>query len=231
MGNPTPTEGGSLGKKVLRWLAIYLLIPGTVAATPAAICSGPQWWAHLTAAISRSPADGSTESTAPAGPDPMLPASPAGPSSPLSPDVLSATAIEEALRFDVTPAWIIRQWPRVSAGLGDLRLQGYRVPLVSGTAEDDLAGALTYYFNSQQQLARITFSGATGDPRRLIRWLVDHFAFARRLTNDPGVILYEVQGPDRRPQSTLSIRPVPVVKASDALARYNVALSIERPQP
>ncbi len=135
------------------------------------------------------------------------------------------------MRFDVTPAWIVRQWPRVSAGLGDLLLHGYRVPLVSGTAEDDLAGALTYYFNSQQQVERITFSGTTGDPRRLIQWVIDRFAFARRLTNDPGIILYEGPRPDRRPQSTLCIRPVPVVKASNALARFNVALTLERPQP
>jgi hypothetical protein len=140
-------------------------------------------------------------------------------------------AIEDVLRFDLTPAWIVRQWPRVSAGLGDLQLQGYRVPLVSGTAEDDLAGALTYYFNWHQQVQRITFSGTTGDPRRLIRWVVDRYGFARRLTNDPGIILYEVPRSDRRPSSTLCIRPVPVVKANDALARFNVALSIERPQP
>ncbi len=209
-------------KKVWRW-GIYLLILGAVAVTPAAFYSGPQWWAHLTNAMSRSPAE---ESPEPAGSDLALPA---GPSSPVAPDSQPISAIEEVLRFDVTPAWIVRQWPRVSTGLGDLRLHGYRVPLVSGTAEDDLAGALTYYFNPQQQVQRITFSGTTGDPRRLIQWVVGRFALARRLTNNPGVVLYEVQGPDRRPQSTLCIRPVPVVKANDALARFNVELSIERP--
>jgi hypothetical protein len=217
-----------MSKKVLRWLGIYLLIPAAVAMAPAAFYSGPQWWSHLTNAMPRSPAEGSPE---PAGSDPVPSASPAGPSSPVAPEPLPISAIEEVLRFDVTPAWIFRQWPRVSAGLGDLRLHGYRVPLVSGTAEDDLAGALTYYFNSQQQVERITFSGTTGDPRRLIQCVVRRFALARRLTNSPGIILYEVQGPDRRPQSTLCIRPVPVVKASDALARFDVALSIERPQP
>ena len=216
-----------MSKKVLRWLGIYLLIPGAVATVPAAFYCGPQWWAHLTNATLPSPAGGSPESAAP---DPAPPASPPGPSSPVACDWLPLAAIEDALRFDVTPAWIIRQWPRVSAGLGDLQLQGYRVPLVSGTAEDDLAGALTYYFNAHQQVQRITFSGTTGDPRRLIQWVVGRFAFARRLTNDPGIIFYEAPPSDRRPQSTLCIRPVPVVKASDALARFNVALTIERPE-
>jgi hypothetical protein len=220
-----------MSKKLLRWLGIYLLIPGVVAVAPAAFYSGPQWWAHLTTAMSRSPAEGSPEAAAPAGSDSVPSASPAGPSSPVASDPLPLAAIEDVLRFDVTPGWVVRQWPRVSAGLGDLQLHGYRVPLVSGTAEDDLAGALTYYFNSQQQVQRIAFSGVTGDPRRLIRCVVDRFALARRLTNSPGIILYEVQGPDRRPLSTLCIRPVPVVKADNALARFNVALSIERPAP
>jgi len=56
---------------------------------------------------------------------------------------------------------VISRWPRVSAGLAELQLQGYRVPLVSGTTANDLAGALTYYFNSRQQVQRITFQGTT----------------------------------------------------------------------
>jgi hypothetical protein len=222
---PNENKAPSTSKKVLRRLGLCLLIP-LVAMTPAAFYCGPGWWSHLTAAIWRSPAEGSPESSVPTVPDPAPSANPAGPSSPVASDSQPLSAIEDVLRFDVTPAWVLAQWPRVSAGLGDLRLQGYRVPLVSGTAEDDLAGALTYYFNSQQQVERITFSGTTGDPRRLIRCVVGRFAFGRRLTNDPGIILYEV---DRHPQSTLCIRPAPVVKASDALARYNVTLTIQRP--
>ena len=133
--------------------------------------------------------------------------------------------------MNVSPAWIVRQWPRVSAGLGDLRLQGYRVPLVSGTAEDDLAGALTYYFNSQQQLERITFSGTTGDPRRLIRWVVDRFAFGRRLTNDPGVILYEVRVLTGARRARLASVRSRSSRPATRLARFNVALTIERPTP
>ena len=217
-----------MSKKMLRWLGLYLLIPGAVAFAPAAFYSGPQWWSHLTNAMSRSPAEGGAESV-PAAADPAVAASPTRPSSAVSSDALSVSAIEDTLRFDVTPAWILQQWPRVSAGLGDLQLQGYRVPLVSGTAEDDLAGALTYYFNPQQQVERITFSGTTGDPRRLIGCVATRFGLVRRPTNDPGIILYEALGPDRQPQSTLCIRPVPVVKASDALARFNVVLTLQRP--
>ncbi len=60
------------------------------------------------------------------------------------------------LRFDVTVEWVMQRWPRVSTGLPYLQLQGYRVPLVTGTKVADLAGSLTYYFNARQQVQRIT---------------------------------------------------------------------------
>ena len=44
-------------------------------------------------------------------------------------------SLDEVLRFDLTPDWILHRWPRVSTGLAQLDLQGYRVPLVSGTRE------------------------------------------------------------------------------------------------
>jgi hypothetical protein len=218
-----------MSTKVFRWLGFYLLIPAAVAFAPAVLYSGPQWWSRLTNLVTRSPAEASPESPPAALPDPAPAAGPATPSSSAPSDPTPATTIEEVLRLDVTPGWVLLKWPRVSAGLGELQLQGYRVPLVSGTAEDDLAGALTYYFNPQQQVERITFSGTTGDPQRLVRCVSARFGLARRPTNDPGIILYEVLGPDRRPRSTLCLRPAPVVKASDALARFNVALTIQRP--
>ena len=83
-------------KKVWRW-GIYLLILGAVAVTPAAFYSGPQWWAHWTNAMSRSPAE---ESPEPAGSDLALPQV----RQVRSLDSQPISAIEEVLRFDVTPA-------------------------------------------------------------------------------------------------------------------------------
>ncbi|HEV3024657.1 MAG TPA: DUF6690 family protein, partial [Pirellulales bacterium] len=61
-------------------------------------------------------------------------------------DATPVVDVQQAFRFDVTSAWVLGRWPRVSAGLSQLDLQGYRVPLVTGTKPDDLAGSLTYYF-------------------------------------------------------------------------------------
>ena len=71
-------------------------------------------------------------------------------------DATPMPSLAEVLRFDVTVAWVMQRWPRVSTGLPYLQLQGYRVPLVTGTTVADLAGSLTYYFNAQQQVQRIT---------------------------------------------------------------------------
>ena len=137
--------------------------------------------------------------------------------------------LAEVLRFDVSSGWVLRRWPRVSTGLAELPLHGYRVPLVTGTAETDLAGSLTYYFNAQQQVQRIGFQGATGDPRELIRLLSDRYKFARRLTNDPGVFVYEVADPAGRPKSVLRIQSAPVIKSSEPRRRFEVELMLERP--
>ena len=50
----------------------------------------------------------------------------------------------------------------------ELDLQGYRVAYVSGTAETDIAGSLSYYFDNTHRLRRIAFNGTTGDARRLV---------------------------------------------------------------
>lgn len=139
--------------------------------------------------------------------------------------------LAEVFRFDrgVTTGWVLRRWPRVSTGLAELPLQGYRVPLVTGTEETDLAGSLTYYFNARQKVQRISFHGTTGDPRRLLKLLTGRFQFTRRLTNDPGLFIYEVAHPGGKPVSLLRIQSTPVVKSSEPNRRFEVELSIERP--
>ena len=137
--------------------------------------------------------------------------------------------LAEVLRFDVTPDWVLRRWPRVTTGLAQLPLQGYRVPLVTGTAEADLAGSLTYYFNPQQQLQRITFHGTTGNAGDLVGFLTSRHKFARRVANDPGLFVYEAVSAGSRSAGLLKVTSVGVVKTSDPHRRFNVELSMERP--
>jgi hypothetical protein len=138
--------------------------------------------------------------------------------------------LADIFRFDLPPEWVTQRWPQVSVGLAQLQLQGYRVPLVTGTAETDLAGSLTYYFDTQQQLQRIAFRGTTGDARNMVGLLTGQYHFTRRLTNDPGLVLYETVGPDGRPGGSLRLHTSPLMKASERHQRFDVELVLDRPQ-
>ena len=212
--------------------ALFLLLPVAALVGPMAFFSTPQWWSKFVHSLSPDAPAGGSEANA-AG----RPAKPAAGDAALA-AALSLPPLEgagvrdfgEVFRFDVKPGWVVARWPRVSAGLAPLQLQGYRVPLVTGTARDDLAGALTYYFNPRQQIQRLTFQGTTGDARKLVHLVTTRYGLARRLTNDPGMFLYERRDPNGKPNSFLWIRPAGVVKASDPRSRLEVALLLERPE-
>ena len=139
-----------------------------------------------------------------------------------------AQDLNEVLNFDGTPAWVMARWPRVTAGLAELDLQGYRVPLVTGTKQDDLAGSLTYYFDKEQRIKYISFHGTTGDPRKLIALVTTRYKFRPQETNDPGLSLFLVKW-NGKPVSELTIRTARVVRADQPNVRYQVDLAMQRP--
>ena len=219
----------------MRFLLRSMLLTGGLAAAalgPALFFSASEGWSQLQSAL---PLGGGTtdrgadevlegldeRAAVPAELAPFLPAE-------LPPEGVPARDLEEVFRFDRTPGWVAVNWPRVSTGLGQLPLHGYRVPLVTGTGEDDLAGALTYYFGPQQQLERITFYGTTGNVNRLIHLLVSQHRFTRRPTNDAGLFLYEAADPSHRVVGSLRIRSAPVLRADDPLGRFEIALDMRR---
>ena len=149
----------------------------------------------------------------------------------MRPDKTPTHPLEDALRFDVTTAWVLSNWPRVSAGLAELNLQGYRVPLVTGTTDADLAGSLTYYFNPQQRVARITFFGTTGDTRKLVALLESRYGFKRIVTPEPNLFVYQVKSWSwGQVTSELRMRPASVVRSDVPNARFEIALLIDRPK-
>jgi hypothetical protein len=98
---------------------------------------------------------------------------------------------------------------------------------VTGTATDDVAGSLTYYFNAKQRVEQITFEGTTGDAAALLRVLIGRYGFGRRLTNDPGLFRYEVPVLKGPPKSFLDLR---LIQPNDPYRRYQVELVIVRPE-
>lgn len=130
------------------------------------------------------------------------------------------------INFNATPRWIMDTWPHVSTTLSDLNLEGMRVPLVSGARVDDIAGSLTYYFDKDKQLQRITFHGTTGDERRLVTMLTKDYKFEA----EPSVAgsLYMVKW-NGDPVSVLRVEPAAVVNQSLPHTRLKIDLEINRP--
>ena len=134
----------------------------------------------------------------------------------------------EVLRFDISPQWVMARWPRVTASLAELDLQGYRVPLVTGTSRDDLAGSLTYYFDKTHHVTHIHFRGTTGDPRKIIALATSRYQFLPQQTDDPSLVLYQVKW-NGKAQSEMRIRSARVLRADQPLTNYQIELAMKRP--
>jgi hypothetical protein len=137
-----------------------------------------------------------------------------GPGATLAPTI--GATIEEIFRFDVRPQWVTSRWSRVSTVLGDAKQLGMRVAVVSGTRPDDVAGSLTYYFDEHHELQRITFTGMTGDSRRLLAAVVTPNGLKSQPTTDAA---YYVSGDPKKPSSHVSVRHLPIVRAEPYRAR------------
>ena len=140
----------------------------------------------------------------------------------------TAVDLGEVLRFDISPEWVNTRWSRKTTSLAELQFHGVRVPLVTGTSVDDLAGSLTYYFNHDRQPERIVFQGRTGDARKVIALVTQRFGLLPQRAFHPGEQLYQVRWNDQ-PMSELRVRPASVVWASAPHANYEVTLDLQRP--
>jgi len=136
------------------------------------------------------------------------------------------TPIEQVFRFDLTPQWVASRWPRVSTVAGsDPGQLGMRVVFVSGTRPDDIAGSLTYYFDRHHQMQRITFTGLTRDPRRLLSAVVTPYRLKSQPTTDAA---YYIGGDPKNPTSEVVVRHMPVLVADAGIANAEVEVDLSR---
>jgi hypothetical protein len=136
-------------------------------------------------------------------------------------------SLEQVLRFDLTKDWVYRNWARKSTGPTDVGLFAVRVPLVTGTHVSSVAGSLTYYFNSHDQIEHISFHGRTGDTTQLVRFLAYAYQF-QPTAGQPGEQLYQVKR-GKRIQSELRTHSAPVVWATSPHSSIAVELELARP--
>lgn len=137
-------------------------------------------------------------------------------------------SLADVLRMDVSKEWVYARWARKSTGLGDPQLFGIRVPLVTGTHPSDLAGSLTYYFNSQGQVQHISLRGRTGNTSEIIRLVTQRFGFRRQQNAGPGEQVYQVKW-NGHVQSELRTVPASVLRSTSPQQSFHVVVELERP--
>jgi hypothetical protein len=132
----------------------------------------------------------------------------------------------EVFRADVSPDWVTQRWPRITTVTAESGLEGLRVPLMTGTKIDDLAGTLTYYFNAQHQVQRLAFDGFTGDDRRLLAALTQVYGLQSEPTLHAGMYVTRWNG---QPTSVMRVSRAPVITTATAHAQYHLQLELNRP--
>lgn len=156
-----------------------------------------------------------------------LGAGPLVPNSPVTPLTGEPVAdLRELIRFDVSPEWVFNRWGRVSTVLTEPGLEGLRVAVVSGPALDDIAGSLTYYFDAQRTVQRVTFRGVTGDGRRLADLVQTTYEFKPDRSVVAQQFSYRWSG---KITSVLRLTHPPVVRAGQPHVRIEAMLEINRP--
>ena len=134
--------------------------------------------------------------------------------------------LREVMRFDISPDWVINRFARVSTVLADLNLEGLRVPIVTGTRADDLAGTLTYYFDKQGKLQRLTIHGFTGHPAKLAGTMMQHYGLQNEPSLEAGVYTRRWNG---LPVHFLRMTHAPVVYSDAVHQKYTVFLELNQP--
>ncbi len=135
-------------------------------------------------------------------------------------------ALQQVVRFDVSPNWVMQRFPQVTTVLSEVQLDGLRVPLITGTSPTDMAGTLSYFFDRYQRVQRIQVHSVTGDPSRFLAELQHAYQFQQQPSL--GGSLY-VRKWNNQPSSLVYLTPAPVIKADAPFARFNVFIELNQP--
>lgn len=134
--------------------------------------------------------------------------------------------LREVLRFDIVPGWLPQRFARVSTVTSNVQMDGLRVPLITGTQPKDIAGTLTYYFDSSQTLKRINLHGLTGDPTQLANLMVQFYQL--KPEQSLGGQLFTTRW-NNRITSVMQISPAPIIYAGADHSKYIIFLELNQP--
>ncbi|MDB4777972.1 hypothetical protein OAG68_00785 [bacterium] len=141
-------------------------------------------------------------------------------------EFLPTTNLAEIIRFDINPDWIKQRWPRVSMTPQDDNLHGMRVALVTGTNPSDLHGSLTYHFDRNQSLQRVSFQGWTGDASRLVNLLTQQYDFKQKPSHLAGLYASSSWG---REKGALLMQHPDVIRSDTPTQQMGIVLEINNP--
>ena len=134
--------------------------------------------------------------------------------------------LREVLRFDITPGWLPQRFARVTTVTSNVQMDGLRVPLITGTQPNDIAGTLTYFFDASQALKRIDLHGLTGDPKPLADLMVQYYQL--KPEQSLGGQLFTARW-NNRVTSVMQIAPAPIIYAGADHSKYIIFLELNQP--
>jgi len=134
--------------------------------------------------------------------------------------------LREVLRFDISPQWVTERFSRVTTVLAELQLDGLRVPMVTGTGPDDLAGSISYYFDQTSKLQRVMLHGFTGNPNSVVETMTQHYGLQREPSLEAGVYTRRWNG---MPVHFLRITRAPIVYSDAVHHKFTVFLELNQP--
>jgi hypothetical protein len=135
-------------------------------------------------------------------------------------------SLRDVIRFDRSPSWVTKNWARVTTVLADVEMEGFRVPLVTGTELTDFAGSITYYFDKQHQMQRIVLDGTCGETSEIEQFVVGDLKLKKQPTLGAGLYTYSWNGTHR---SVLKCSHAPVVESTSPFIRYSIYMEINHP--
>ncbi len=134
--------------------------------------------------------------------------------------------LREVLRFDIVPGWLPQRFARVTTVTSNVKMDGLRVPLITGTQPKDIAGSLTYYFDASHVLKRIHLHGLTGDPTTLANLMVQYYQL--RPEQSLGGQLFTTRW-NNRITSVMHVAPAPIIYAGADHSKYILFLELNQP--
>lgn len=163
-------------------------------------------------------AAGGSATAAPATPPPTAPVTPALVGGGMQ-------DIRQALRFDIDPRWVTEHWSHVETFAAERNLLGMRVPIMTGTEPHDLAGSLTYYFDTRHRLQRVVLRGRTGDERPLVKFVEEAFGLRAEPAIAAGLYIARWNG---QPHNLLYSRFAPLVRSDIPHSRLDIWLEVNQ---